>query len=161
MFTGCREKPKSHYFSFFLIYKIMQYICLRYIRAEMTYTWVAHPPQNSAPTIVPLARVYDVQLGKQNTEGGRDRQTGRQQRITYSCKTNTGSHRFFHASCICSSVSWDYRLMIHSFARATWHTVAACKCDWKIPLSNRLYGHLTGSHVDFQTLLCRWGICPR
>lgn len=138
----------------------MQYICLHYISAEMTYTRVAHPPQNSAPTIIPLARVYNVQLGKRSAEGGRDRQAGSRGLRTAAKQTQV-QVVFFLTSCICFSVSWDHRLMINSFARATWHTVAACKCDWKIPLSNMLYGHLTGSHVDFPTLLCCRGICPR
>lgn len=76
--------------------------------------------------IIPLTRVYDVQLGKQNTEGGRDRQAAedymqRQNKLLF----------FSLTSCICSSVSWDQKLMINIFAQASWHTVAACSVTGK------------------------------
>lgn len=65
--------------------------------------------------IIPLTRVYDVQLGKQNTEGGRDRQAAED----YMRRQNKHKFKwvFFLTSCICSSVSWDDKLMINILHR--------------------------------------------
>lgn len=64
--------------------------------------------------IIPLTRVYDVQLGKQNAEGGRDRQAAED----YKQRQNKQVHAvFFLTSCVCLSVSWDHKLMINILRR--------------------------------------------
>lgn len=70
----------------------MQYICLHCIRAEMTYTRVAHPPQNSAPT---SSHSRGCTMCSWENKTQREAETDRQQRITCSGKTNTSSNSFF------------------------------------------------------------------
>lgn len=103
-------------------------------------------------------------------------ETEREQRITCNCKTNPSS-MYPNQGGIAAKVQQQLRAHFLSylpqyifgsqvndwhFPHASCRRWQACsKRDWKIPLSNMLHGHLTGSHLDFQTLLCLWGICPR